>query len=222
MTATRTTCIKCVMAFLLLAPLALLAGCNIFGAVASAIPETIDAEYKGLRGQKVAVMVWVDRGVRIDFPQLQLDTANVIQTNLAASTDKDELKETTFPWEARSVVRFQREHPELEGRPATEYAARLSGVTRLVYVEVDQFSTRGDETVQLRRGRMAGRVRVIEINGSATKVAYEKQGVEIAFPPKRPEGVIDVSEGRIYEETVKSFGTTIAQLFYSYDVEREP
>lgn len=205
-----------------LAALALLAGCQVIGVIGSAIPQTIDAQYRGLRGQKAAVMVWVDRGVRLDFPGLQLDTAVAIQANLVENKDKDELKETQWPWEARSVVRFQREHPELEGRPAPEYAARISGITRLIYVEVDEFSTRGDETVQLRRGRMSGRVRVIEIGGPTPKVVYEKQGIEVAFPPKRPEGVMDVSEGRIYEETVKSFATTVAQLFYSYDVEREP
>jgi hypothetical protein len=208
---------------LALLPLLLcLSGCSILGAVASKIPKTIDAEYSGLRGQQVAVMVWVDRGVRIDFPGLQLDTASQIQANLIANKDRSELKESTLPWEARSIVRFQREHAELEGRPATEYASRIMGVSRLIYVEVDDFSTRADESVQLRRGRMSGRVVVVEIEGVKSKVVYEKQKIEVAFPPKRPEGVIDVTEGRIYEETVNSFASTVSQLFHSYQVERVP
>jgi hypothetical protein len=201
--------------------LLLAGGCSVLGAVASNIPKIVQAEYEGLRGQKVAVMVWVDRGVRIDFPGLQLDTATLIQGDLAANTGKNELKGTSFPWEARSVVRFQREHPELEGKPATDYATRISGITRLLYVEVDDFSTRGDETVQLRRGRMSGRVRVVELQDGAAKVVYEKQGIEVAYPEKRPEGLLNTTEAQVYEQTLRAFAIKISQLFYDYEVERE-
>lgn len=213
-----------IIGLLIVSAIALVAGgCALIAVVGEAIPVTIDAEYTGLKGQKVAVMCWVDRGIRIDYPQLQLDTATFVQTQLmSVGTDKDELKETTWPWEARSVARFQREHPELEGRPINEYAARLSGITRLVYIEVDQFATRGDETVQLKRGRMLGRVKVLEIADGKAKIVYEKQNIEALFPPKRPEGVLDISESKIYTETVKAFGTTVAELFYTYTVEREP
>ena len=197
--------------------LATLAGCQLVGAVGSAIPVTIDAQYTGLKGQKVAVMCWVDRGIRIDYPQLQLDTATFIQTQLTSHKDDSDLKESTWPWEPRSVVRFQREHPELEGRPINEYAQRITGVTRLVYIEVDQFSTRGDETVQLKRGR----VKVLEITDGKAKIAYEKQNVEVAFPPDRPDGVLDMPEPQIYAQTVGLFGTSVAQLFYSYQVDRK-
>lgn len=212
---------KVIGAVLLGALMATLAGCQLVGAVGMAIPVTVDAEYTGLKGQKVAVMCWVDRGIRIDYPDLQLDTATFIQTQLTSHKDDSDLKGSTWPWEPRSVVRFQREHPELEGRPINEYAQRISGVTRLIYIEVDQFSTRGDETVQLKRGRMLGRVKVLEIADGKAKIAYEKQNVEVAFPPDRPEGVLDLPDSQIYGQTVKLFGTAVAQLFYSYEVERK-
>ncbi len=200
---------------------ATLGGCQLVSAVGSAIPVTVDAEYTGLKAQKVAVMCWVDRGIRIDYPQLQLDTATFIQTQLTSHKDDSDLKKSTWPWEPRSVVRFQREHPELEGRPINEYAQRITGVTRLIYIEVDQFSTRGDETVQLKRGRMLGRVKVLEIADGKAKIVYEKQNLEVAFPPDRPDGVLDMPEPQIYGQTVGLFGTAVAQLFYSYQIERK-
>lgn len=196
-------------------------GCEVLSVVGSAIPMTVDAEYTGLKGQKVAVMCWVDRGIRIDYPQLQLDTATFIQTQLTEHKTDSDLKGSTWPWEPRSVVRFQREHPELEGRPINEYGQRITGVTRLVYIEVDQFSTRGDETVQLKRGRMLGRVKVLDITDGKAKIVYEKQNLEVAFPEDRPEGVLDMPEAQVYGETVKLFGTAVAQLFHSYQVERK-
>ena len=52
------------------------------GYVAANLPKSEDAKYKGLAKQKVAVMVWADRGTRIDYPNLQLDTGNTIQAKL--------------------------------------------------------------------------------------------------------------------------------------------
>ena len=213
--------VKVIGGVLLVAFMATLCGCALVGVIGQAIPVTVHAEYAGLKGQKIAVMCWVDRGIRIDYPQLQLDTATFVQTQLIDQKSVGELKESQWPWEARSIIRFQREHPELEGRPINEYAHRISGVTRLIYIEVDQFSTRGEETVQLKRGRMLGRVKVLEIADGKSKIVYEKQNIEVAFPPKRPEGVLDMPESQVYAETVKMFGLSIGQLFYSREVDRE-
>ena len=199
-----------------------MAGCAAAGFVAQAIPQSVKAEYPGLAGQKVAVMVWADRGARIDFPNLQLDTANQIQADLASQVkDKSELAKTEFPWEARSVLRFQKEHPEVEMMPVTSYAQRISGITRLIYVEVSDFSTRNDVAVQLLRGSMGGNVKVVEITNGVSKIVYERSNIRVTFPEKSPDGVINVSEDKIYAGTVTSFADTVSKLFYGYVVERD-
>src|SRR4051812_33279443 len=78
-----------------------MAGCNVFGVAARmAPPPTIKAAYTGLAGQKVAVMVWTDRAMAIDWPTLQLDLARGINSRLdmAAKQEKHpkELEGTTF------------------------------------------------------------------------------------------------------------------------------
>ncbi len=197
----------------------ILAGCAALGFVASSIPKSVDAEYKGLAKQKVCVMVWADRGIRIDYPNLQLDLGNDIQSSLIGKTNESSLKESQFPWEVRSVIRFQKEHPEFEGRSITEYAHRISGVTRLMYIEVADFSTRGAAAVQLLRGSMMANVKVIEIADGKSKVVYEKQDLRVAFPERAPEGVLNVSEGAIYAGTVKAMGKQVAELFYPHVIE---
>ena len=202
-----------------LAIVALGAGCAAAGYIASAIPQSVDAQYKGLAGEKVAIMVWADRGLRIDFPNLMLDTGNSMQSYLLAKTDEDSLKLTQFPWEVRSVLRFQKEHPELEGRSITEYAHRMSGVTRLLFVEISEFSTRSGTAVQLLRGGMKVNIKVLEVGTASSKIVYEKQGITVMFPPKSPEGVIDMSESMVYGGTVNEMSLTLAKLFYPHIVE---
>lgn len=194
-------------------------GCSAVGLIASAIPKKVDAKYKGLAKQKIAVMVWASLGTRIDFPMLQKDTTTMIQSDLIAKNDEDELKETQFPWEPRSVVLFQKEHPELETQSAKEYASRISGITRLVYVEITDFSTRGSTAPQLLKGTMTGNVKVVEVENGKSKMGFELNGISIFFPPKSPEGTMDVPEDVIYRETIKSFAQSVAELFYTHPVE---
>src|SRR5215204_2451493 len=71
------------LAFFLL-PFYLLSGCQILGVAAYKLkpPETVQPKYMGLENQSTGVMVWADRGLRIDWPTIQLDLANSVQKKL--------------------------------------------------------------------------------------------------------------------------------------------
>src|SRR5687768_16156493 len=79
--------------------LLLLSGCVLVGVAAHKLtpPPTIHPDYTGLQDQTVGVMVWADRGIRIDWPKLQLDLANAIQNKLEAfAVKKKELAGAKF------------------------------------------------------------------------------------------------------------------------------
>ena len=62
----------------------LLNGCTLLGVAAYKLkpPETVQPKYMGLENQSTGVMVWADRGLRIDWPLIQLDLANTVQKKL--------------------------------------------------------------------------------------------------------------------------------------------
>src|SRR5881394_994935 len=66
----------------------LLCGCALLGVAAYKLkpPDTIKPQYMNLVNQRVGVMVWADRGLRIDWPALQLDLGNGIDQKLHAQT----------------------------------------------------------------------------------------------------------------------------------------
>ena len=70
----------------LLLSLMLISGCDQVGAVggliARTIPRHVDAAYKGLANQTVIVMVWMDPGLKMDYPDLRLDIASSLQDKL--------------------------------------------------------------------------------------------------------------------------------------------
>jgi hypothetical protein len=200
-------------------------GCALFGYAASVMPKPpIKASYEGLAGQSVGVMIWVDRGIRIDYPTLQLDVANAIQLKLqAAQKDKkDELKGTLFPVEPRSIARYQADHPEVDAMPIVDVAPNLN-VSRVIYVEVTSFQTRPEATLELFRGEVMGTVKVIAVDEQGrSKVVFQENDIRVTFPPKSPpEGVPATNDVKIYTGTLEDFTTEVAQRFFEHPAPEE-
>jgi hypothetical protein len=196
-------------------------GCSIFGLAASAIPEAdVPARYTGLSGHSVAVMVWADRGVQIDYPALRLDVASGVQAKLqqANKARKSELRDTTFPYPAASVVRFQEDHPEILDQSITDVAPRLK-VDRVIYIELQNLQTRADDSVDLYRGTAVASIKVIAVDGATArgKAVYEESNIAAAFPPDAPpEGYPGIGDSKIYRGTVGRLTTLIAFRFFAH------
>jgi hypothetical protein len=209
-------------AFAILHPLSsillLCSGCNVLGLGAAALPPaTIRPRYTGLAGQTVGVMVWTDRGIRVDWPTLPLDAANSIQTKLKKAKTR-ELAKTIFPLEPASILRYQQDHPEIDAEGVLELAPQL-GVSRLIYVEVLDFSTRAAASIDLYRGTLAGTLKVIEIdpNTHQAKVAYEEPNLRVSYPPKSPEeGLPRGNDYQFYIGTLDTFTTEVVNRLVSH------
>ena len=191
-----------------LLPLIGLTSCQYFGALAAVTPQYESAHYHGLNTQSVGVMVWADRGISIDWPTIQLDLAGSIENKLKDSQKNlkpDELKGTTFPVEVGSIVRYQRDHPDIEAQEITDVAPKL-GVSRLIYVEISDFRTRSTQAVELFRGSMDATVKIIEIDSQVSGEDRISGSTARHFPKKsQPEGSLDGQDYPIYLGTIDSF-----------------
>ena len=79
----------------------------------------------------------MDRAMRADHPDLQLDVAAGLQGKLidiAKNEKPDLLKGTEFPVMATTVIQYQEDHPEINFEPIT---------TLLVYTQTILRGTRG-------------------------------------------------------------------------------
>ena len=202
---------------------AALTACAAVGVAAHmAPPATILPAYNGFAGQSVGVMVWADRGIRIDFASIQVDLASAIHKRLEEAAPKTkQLKGTTFPVQAASIVRYQQDHPESEGAPIISIAPKL-GVNRLIYIELESFTTRSDLTVDLFRGSASASVKVIEVKGSQAAIGYNESGIKVSFPPKVPrEGIPNAGDAKMYTGTLDALATEITNRFLPHEEEEE-
>lgn len=204
-------------------------GCNILGAgavLADRInPPKIEAAYKGLANESVAIMVWAPRGVRIDYPDIQIDTATAIQNKLTAAqaAKAEELVGTKFPVKPVSIARYQMDNPQAQQSPITEVAPHLAartGLTRLIYVEIESFSTRPTPGVALFKGTISATLRVIEIKDGKARSAFDEPDVHAVYPPKAPEeGTMNGNDLRMYAGSIDELTTEIVKQFITHDTD---
>lgn len=201
-----------------------LAGCAILGVAAQAMPPAqVQPRYSKLQGQSMAVMIWTEHGVRLDWPNMPLDLgANIRDKFVAAQKEKlKQLKDSTFPMSSAAVIRFQEDHPEAEVQPILEVAPQL-GVSRLIYIEIQAFQTRSDASVDLFKGSALASIKVVEVEKGKATVAYQEDGVRATFPPKGPEeGIPAGDDSKFYEGTIDALSTEIVRRFLPYEEEQD-
>jgi hypothetical protein len=201
-------------------------GCAIFDKLfeASGV-QTEPAKYPGLKGQSVAVVVWAEEnGVRIDWPRLNLDAAQMVQAKLQQVQKLNKPKELElmhFTRSAASVVRFQEEHPEWASQGIEEIAPKL-GVTRVIYIEIHGFQTRADAAVELYRGTLTGTVTVVEVTGNKGRIGFTDDNVKVSFPKSSPEeGLPNLGDFAIYHGLLDGFTTEVAKEFCTHGNDRD-
>jgi hypothetical protein len=204
-------------AFLVIAIAGLTSGCAIAALFARAMPQPkVQAAYKGLQKQRVAVMVWTDRAMAIDWPTLKLDLSRGLQSRLQEQAQpKDhpkELEGTTFA-APESVIRFQRDHPEIETQLITDVAPRMD-IDRLIYLEVEQFHTRPEQSLELFRGSITVNLKVVENADGKAKVTFQQDNIHVVYPSTGPEeGTPGLNDADVYEQTLTALATQVVNHF---------
>ncbi len=220
------------------------AGCNVIGWTASALPPpTVRPAYDGLQGETTAVVVWADDAVDINHPSLTVQVGQRIQRNLAQARDsggnaaKKALEETSFPYPPESYVAYFKEDPTLGTVPIEDLAPRF-GARRVIYIEIDTFTTRGGAAAGLVRGVADVNLVVYEVDepiirenpegslaqGSggtdAAREVFREGGLKIVFPENVPEeGSNRITSDYAYRGLVALMADTVSKRFVPHHAE---
>jgi hypothetical protein len=201
-------------------------GCAVVGFIASKVPGAPqEARYPGLKGQRVAVVAWVDRASSYEYPSLipKLESAvpEKLKAQMVANPKTEELLGTTFV-DPRQVYKWQKNHPEYENRSVSEFAPQLGaalGVTRVVYVEISPFSTRDPRTEVLLKGTAGVTIHVAEVTGTTAAAPFNEANLQLEYPEHAPEGVPvtdSMTNEYVYNGLVDKISTEVSLRFFSY------
>lgn len=182
-------------------------------------PPMVDAQYSRFAGQSVAVMTWADQSIRIDYPNVSMDLSNALSNFLKTQTGKDQPFFGSTFLSAQSVAQFQALNPSAEFAPVESTAAKLK-VSRLIYVELDDLTTRTDSAGDLFLGRAIASVKVVEVAGGGGAVVYEERNIEVRYPPKAPpEGTLKGSDMQMYVGVIQTLAERISMRFIPHEME---
>jgi hypothetical protein len=205
--------------------LVMLGGCPAAAIIAQALPKIVPAQYAGLKGKSTAIVVWAERDITIDFPTIQADITAGLTKKLQeaqVAEEPDDLKDTTFPVTWQSIRRYQMDNPDADTAPVAEIAS-VVGVQRLIYLEVSEFQTRSDVSLDLYRGHLVASMKVIEWENGKAKTAYDEGNIIAKFPKKGPdEGAPNIGDQRTYLFTIEEFTRMLAWKFYKHEEEHQP
>ena len=214
-----------VLSILVSGALLMCVGCDLAGVAATKLEgeENIAPAYSGLKGQRVAIMVWADEGVAMDHPSIRADVAGGLHAKLQQCIDSklDDLKNTTF-LSTSQILRFQDAHPEVQADSAEQIALRFPAATRLIYVEVESLSLHPSDSVDLSRGQVMAGVKAVEVANGQAKLAYQIDNVGGVYPKQAPpEGMPGLSDEVVYHKSIDSLTSELAKLFITHQADEQ-
>ena len=185
-------------------------GCQLMYFLTPEKGQTVKAEYTKLEDREVAVVVWADR------PTLDVDPHARRRIREAVLYDmKKHLPKTRFV--ASERIENLQEHSGIDWERMTnpELCSKLH-CSVLMRIDLLEYTTRGLEARELRKGRVKGTINVYECDAGAEDSVYQVE-VTSTYPSPTEKHVTDLSDGELLREAVVQFGQAAGQKFYDHE-----
>lgn len=172
----------------------------------------VAAEYTGLQGKRIAVLVAADDYTVFRFPRatrnVNLQVGEQINTNVPGVT-------LSIPVE---VDEYQKRNPYWTSQRPSQTMEDL-GVDRLIVIDLNEYRTHEPGNQNLWRGVIDATVAVYEADAEdADNRVYERQ-VRASFPEDDKEfGLTKGSDDAMEAQVLQVFSAKTAGLFYDHEV----
>lgn len=198
---------------------AVLAGCNLLNyPLALIAPELpgpkVHAEYEGLEGRTVAVVVFAGMDVRYDYPTVREELAGAINRHLEDNVDD------VRTIDAKQVVRYQDSHPRWRSEPLGDLGRAL-GADAVLYVSLTEFSMQERGSLSLPQGRVSGQLSVWDaqaLSPGQDPCQWRKDSVS-AQVQSEPGSFID--RRQLVYLTREMFAQTVVRYFHEYRLDNQ-
>jgi hypothetical protein len=169
----------------------------------------VPAQYEGLKGRTVAVVVYADMNMRFDYPTVREEVGGAINRELTA-----ELKDT-HTIDAQQVARYQDVHPGWRSEPLPEVGKKL-GADSVLYISLSEFATQERGSLSLPKGRISGQVSVwdaLPLKEGEDSCRWRQDSASVTMQP--PPGTW-MDRQRLRQVTQEAFAQQVVRYFHSY------
>ncbi len=194
------------------------AGCNLvaFGAYVlegddGAKRVIVEADYAGLAGQSVAVLVEANEYVLYEDTAAPGDLAAGIASVLRAQVPDCRVLDSKI------VAKFQTDHPHWSTMSRADVMDQLDA-DRLLQIELLEYTLNEPGNPYVWRGAASARASVTERGDDDADEAAYANTVRVAYPPGRVAGEVNSDRDTIRRGTLGLLSHKIAQLFYTREM----
>lgn len=194
-------------------------GCDVAGMLAVAVfgdtfaTTKIDAEYNGLEGKQVAVMVAADEMTLYQYPR----AAEQISRSITGMLNGNMKEVHVIAWER--VLKYQRANPDWGITPYGQMIEALH-VDRIVYVDLTEYRTHDPGNLHVGRGVVRANVGVAEAQFKNSSGFAYQQTVNAVYPSDNNIGIPEADKQSIQEGLSVALATNIVRLFHDHKVKR--
>ncbi|MHC4294947.1 MAG: hypothetical protein ACYSTL_05120 [Planctomycetota bacterium] len=199
----------------------LLGGCDALGYMLYQIapPEKmqkVPAEFDGLAGRSMAIVIYIDQGVQYEYPYARLGLSSVLAAEL-----KNHIENLTVV-DPRRVIAYQAENIRWDMRDKTELGRDL-GADYVLLVALDEYTMRERGSVNLYRGRIRGHASLYETARPEDQARlWDGDDFAVVYPEHAPTGELGEDDSKIRYATEKRFAQLVAKKFYIHEVPINP
>ena len=194
-------------------------GCNVLGFFMSVIPtggQTVKAEFAGLEGKTVAVVIEADKSLVYEWPDVRRRLSEIIRVELNRRLDDV----VVVP--PLRVIRYQDANLRWHLMDRGELGRKF-GADYVLQVVLAEYGVREPGSASLFRGRVHAAASVHDVSRPAEQgPVWRNPDISISYPKDgRPVSRITGEIGEMRDETERRFAEALVRKFYDHEIEKE-
>ena len=172
----------------------------------------VKAEFAGLAGKSVVIVVYCDRRVQYEYPNVCLTVSSAVGGQLAKNVEGLTLIDP------RRVVKYQDGNIYWDEMDKTALG-KAFGANFVLFISLVEYSTREPGSLNLYRGRINAQVSLYDgALGERDARVWRDRSIQTVYPKHTATGVLRDSDRGIRGKTEAIFANTLAKRFYDHKV----
>ena len=176
--------------------------------------ETIHAEFEGLKGRSVAVVIFAKDNTQYEHPWAMLNLSSMTSARLRANVEDL----TTI--DPKKITAYQRKNLHWQAMDKTELGKTLKAEF-ILHISLVEFSTAEKGYVDTLRGTINGEIKLYDCSKPEDDaMVWTCENITVQFP-KVPTVRTPKNEAAIRSEILTQFSDKLAKKFYTHDVDKD-
>ncbi len=194
-----------------------LGGCNVFGWMAQSVhgdkaqQTTKTAQYRGLQGRTVAVLVSASPQTGYSHPHAADAVTQAVSARLVREIDAADV---IHP---RDLDEFRKRNPHWNTLPYSELARRLA-VDRVVHIDLSRYQSREPGNAHQWQGVIVANIGVAEAESQDPASFAFATTLEVRYPESQRVGVVNANDATIQLGMVSRFSQRVVNLFKDHQI----